>query len=116
LRWCGGCAKAHAGAVNIVSQKCEGCQLKLASFGLPAEGKNRRWCAGCAKGHAGAVNVNHKRSCEDCGAKVAGGAAIHCGGPQGGLRGPLVMAIPNSSAWPPVYIESGARHVMRYSE
>ena len=46
---------------------CEGCQLKMPSFGLPAEGKER-WCSGCAKTHEGAVNVKHKK-CEGCGLK-----------------------------------------------
>ena len=54
-RWCSGCAKAHAGAVDVASKKCEGCGLKAPSFGLPAEGKKKRWCSGCAKGHPGAV-------------------------------------------------------------
>jgi predicted Fe-S protein YdhL (DUF1289 family) len=53
-RWCSGCAKGHAGVVNIASKKCESCQLKVPSFGLPAEGK-KRWCSGCAKAHAGAL-------------------------------------------------------------
>ena len=47
----------HATAQPVVSRKkCEDCQLKQPSFGLPAEGK-KRWCSGCAKGHAGAVDV-----------------------------------------------------------
>ena len=50
-RWCGGCAKAHAGAVDIARKKCEDCKLIMAHFGLPSDGK-KRWCAGCAKGHA----------------------------------------------------------------
>jgi hypothetical protein len=54
-RWCAGCGKAHAGAVDVKSKKCEGCGVKHAAFGLPAEGK-RRWCAGCAKAHAGVVD------------------------------------------------------------
>ena len=58
-RWCVGCAKAHAGAVNV-SKKCEGCGLKVPSLGLPSEGK-KRWCAGCAKAHLGAVNVSKKK-------------------------------------------------------
>ena len=48
MRWCAGCAKAHAGAEDVVSKKCEGCGLKMASFGLLSEGKRRRWCLGCA--------------------------------------------------------------------
>jgi hypothetical protein len=44
--------------------KCEDCQLKKPSFGLPVEGR-RRWCSGCAKRHAGAVNVASKK-CEGC--------------------------------------------------
>ena len=62
-RWCAGCAKGHAGAVDLANKKCEGCQLKRSSFGLLAEGKKRRWCAGCAKGHAGAVDLVNKK-CE----------------------------------------------------
>jgi hypothetical protein len=50
--WCGGCAKGHVGAADLVSKKCEDCGLKQASCGLPSEWK-RRWCGGCAKGHAG---------------------------------------------------------------
>ena len=59
-RWCGGCAKAHAGARNIVNKRCEDCALKTPAFGLPAEGK-RRWCAFCASGHDGAINMKNKR-------------------------------------------------------
>ena len=62
-RWCAGCAKAHAGAVNVSKKKCEGCQLKQPNFGLPAEGK-KRWCAGCAKGHVGAVNVGKRKAAD----------------------------------------------------
>ena len=40
-RWCGGCAKAHAGARDVVSRRCEDCALKVPSFGLPAEGRMR---------------------------------------------------------------------------
>ena len=63
-RWCGGCAKGQAGAVNMTSKICEGCERKGATFGLPSEGKKRRWCTGCAKGHPGAVGGTNK--CEDC--------------------------------------------------
>ena len=52
---------------QLVSRSCEDCELKVPSFGLPAEGK-RRWCSGCAKGHAGAVrrqSMNNKM-CEGC--------------------------------------------------
>ena len=45
-------------------KKCEDCQLKMPSFGLPAHGK-KRWCGGCAKAHAGVVKANNKK-CEDC--------------------------------------------------
>ena len=78
--WCSGCAKGQAGvtsrmsitackavnyrvqagAVNLTIQKCEGCRLKAASFGLPGEGKKMRWCSDCAKGQAGAVG-RHSR-------------------------------------------------------
>jgi hypothetical protein len=27
-RWCGGCAKEHAGAEDVKNRKCEGCRLK----------------------------------------------------------------------------------------
>ena len=50
-------------------RKCEGCELKLPSFGLPAEHK-RRWCAGCARAHAGAVDLYSKK-CEGCRVKHA---------------------------------------------
>ena len=59
-RWCGGCAKGHAGAVDFKNKECEGCLVKQARFGLPAEGK-KRWCAGCAKGHVGAVDFKNKK-------------------------------------------------------
>ena len=36
-------------------QLCEFCQVKLASCGLPAEGK-QRWCESCAAGYVGAVS------------------------------------------------------------
>ena len=66
-RWCGGCAKGHAGAVDISHKKCEDCGLKQPHFGLPAEGKTR-WCCGCAKAHKGAENIKDKM-CEGCGLK-----------------------------------------------
>ena len=40
--------------MDVVTKKCDGCQLKVPSYGLPSEGKKNRWCSGCAKGHAGA--------------------------------------------------------------
>ena len=54
-RWCSGCAKAHAGAVNVSSKKCEGCGEKAARLGLPSDGMKRRWCGDCAPkaAHAG---------------------------------------------------------------
>jgi hypothetical protein len=62
MRWCGGCAKAHAGAVNVnPSKKCEGCGLQRPSFGLPAEGK-MRWCGGCAEAHAGSASCRFEPS------------------------------------------------------
>jgi hypothetical protein len=36
------CEGAH-GAVDVTSKKCEDCQIKQPTFGLPAEGKSR-WC------------------------------------------------------------------------
>jgi hypothetical protein len=59
-----------------------------------------------------------KRSCEDCGAKVAGGAAINCGGPQGDYAVPLGwrFLITRSGPQCTQYIESRARHVMGYKE
>ena len=51
-RWCSRCSKAHAGAVALIGEKCEGCGLKAPSIGLPAEGTKKRWCRGCAPGAA----------------------------------------------------------------
>ena len=51
VRWCSGCAKGHAGAVDLNhknTKKCEGCGLKDPSLSLPSEGKKRRWCTDCA--------------------------------------------------------------------
>jgi hypothetical protein len=48
VRWCSGCAKGHAGVVNVKGKKCEGCQVKYPRFGLPDGGKKRRWCGDCA--------------------------------------------------------------------
>ena len=55
--------------VDVSNKKCEGCRLKVPSFGLLAEGK-KRWCAGCAKAHTGAVDLKQKK-CEGCGLKGA---------------------------------------------
>ena len=56
MRWCGGCAKAHKGAVDKRSKKCEDCKAKTPSYGMPEEGKAARWCSGCGKaGHPGSV-------------------------------------------------------------
>ena len=43
VRWCGGCAKAHAGVVNVNARnkKCEDCSLKQSTFGIPVEGKKK---------------------------------------------------------------------------
>ena len=59
-RWCGGCARGHDGAQNVVSKRCEDCALTRPNFGLPAEGR-ARWCSGCARGHDGAQNLVSKR-------------------------------------------------------
>jgi hypothetical protein len=60
-RWCGVCAKGHAGVVNVVMRMCEDCGLKCPSVGLVVERKVR-WCSGCAKGHAGTEsNVSHRK-------------------------------------------------------
>ena len=98
-RWCTGCAKAHTGAVNVVNKKCEDCQLKLPSFGLPRVGKNtKRWCGGCAKGHAGAVDITHKK-CEGCRLKQphfglpAEGRARWCSGCAKGHKGAVVDSL-----------------------
>jgi hypothetical protein len=66
--------------VDVVNKKCESCQLKLPSFGLPAEGK-ARWCAGCAKAHAGAISFASNKKCEGCGEKGA-----YFGQPSEGVR------------------------------
>jgi hypothetical protein len=34
-------ARGGAGAVGVKAKRCEGCQLKQPTFGLPAEGKKR---------------------------------------------------------------------------
>ena len=48
-RWCGACAKAHDGAMCLVSRRmCEDCEAKHAGFGLGTD-KKRRWCGACAK-------------------------------------------------------------------
>jgi hypothetical protein len=76
-RWCGGCAKEHAGVINndvitenidVITEMCEDCTLVAPSYGLPLE-ERKRWCAGCAQGHAGAVKVRSERSrsCQHCG-------------------------------------------------
>jgi hypothetical protein len=54
--------------VDVVNKKCEECQLKQPTFGLPSD-RTKRWCSGCAKGHAGAVNVVDKK-CEECQLKI----------------------------------------------
>ena len=59
-----------------------------------------------------------KRYCADCGVKVAGGAAINSRGSQGSSAVPLVwrFLITRSTPYPPICLESPARHVMRYKE
>ena len=48
---------------------CEGCGLKVPSYGLPAEGR-KRWCAGCAAAEgSGAVSLKQEKMCEGCGLK-----------------------------------------------
>ena len=65
-QWCSGCAKAHAGAVNVVSKKCEGCGLKHPSFGLSSDVKKKRWCAGCAP-----------KAARPCGSKMCEGCQLN---------------------------------------
>ena len=72
-RWCSGCAKAHAGARDLVNKRCEDCALKFATCGLPAEGR-KRWCGGCAKAHAGAQSLSKRRLVGPAGAGVLGAA------------------------------------------
>ena len=69
MRWCLGCAKAHAGAVSLHKKrkKCEGCGLKGRSYKLPSERK-ARWCADCGAAE-GAVSVRKQKMCEGCGLK-----------------------------------------------
>ena len=38
-RWCGSCAKTHAGAVGITNKKCEDCHIKWPNYGLPWGGE-----------------------------------------------------------------------------
>ena len=60
-RWCGGCAKQHAGAESLTTQKvCEDCTQKQPSFGMPSA-KVKRWCGGCAKQHAGAESLDKRK-------------------------------------------------------
>jgi hypothetical protein len=79
----------------------------VAAFGLPYN--YSRWAFG-AVGTALRRRAT-KKNCEDCGVTVAGGAAIHSGGPQGGLHGPLGLPVPNNSPGPQYaqYIESRLR-------
>ena len=69
LRWCSGCAKAHAGAVNLKNwnSRCEDCGLNQGHYGLESERK-KRWCRPCAKAHTGAVSL--QKQCEDCAMKT----------------------------------------------
>ena len=92
LPWsvCAGCAKAHAGARDIASRRCEDCALKWPTFGLPAEGR-KRWCGGCARAHAGAQSLHPRRRNDDarkprC-ADVAGSA-------ESGARSTSRVAVP----------------------
>jgi hypothetical protein len=51
-RWCSGCAKPHAAAVDLTNRRCEDCQTKVATCGLLVDGKkDKRWCSGCVKAH-----------------------------------------------------------------
>jgi hypothetical protein len=70
--------------VDVKNKKCEDCELKLPTFGLPAEGK-KRWCSGCAKAHAGAVDVGNTK-CEGCLLKRA---RIWVPSPSDGRKRPL---------------------------
>merc|ERR1740130_1713728 len=58
-RWCAGCAKAHAGAVNLRqnSHACHDCGLKVRNYGLESERK-ARWCGACGKAHGA---VHHRK-------------------------------------------------------
>lgn len=67
VRWCHGCAKAHAGAVNKRKKMCEGCGVKSGSYGDPnPEDRRKRWCSGCARQHPEAVLKAKKKLCEEC--------------------------------------------------
>ena len=46
-RWCSGCAKGHAGAVDVASKKCEGCGLEPPS-GEPLWARRRVLYGICA--------------------------------------------------------------------
>ena len=65
-RWCARCAKAHPGAADVHSRKCEDCKLKQPTFKLPAD-KKKRWCADCARVHASAIL--DRAMCESCAGK-----------------------------------------------
>jgi hypothetical protein len=49
--------------------RCDDCQIKRASFGVPGDRVKVRWCAMCARGHEGAKLVYNV--CEDCNLKQA---------------------------------------------
>ena len=67
VRWCHGCAKAHAGAVNKHKKMCEGCGVKSGIYGDPdPEDRRKRWCTGCAHQHPEAVLKTKKKLCEEC--------------------------------------------------
>ena len=48
---------------------CEGCGLKVPSYGLPRE-RRKRWCAGYAAAEgSGTVSLAQQKMCEGCGLK-----------------------------------------------
>ena len=83
-RWCSGCAKAHAGAVNLKEKimQCQECGVKARNYGLESE-RVKRWCGSCAKARGAVhsrkwqgqyavppVRLHKKGKCEDCALKV----------------------------------------------
>jgi hypothetical protein len=89
-RWCGTCARAHEGAIDVVNKRCEDCQKKRPNFGMPGERK-ARWCHGCSQKHPGAENVVSKR-CEDCKNKQPSYGMPH--GARASLQAPPLRCLP----------------------
>ena len=49
-----------------MTKKCEDCNQKQPSYGVPGEKPKRRWCGDCAPKHPGAERISPNPKCEDC--------------------------------------------------